>query len=395
MRKFRSHRHLLVSCLLLGGMCVRGPDAADPLPGPEERSAALAGLRATYRGTLQDGPERRIDFAMLQLDRAADARMEAVEAAARLVLSAEIGQSVDRVDVVLRASAAIQARFGSAPTAELRRTWLAPMTSQVGRAACTLLDHPDDPAANEILGTFYFQKVQDEQQAFAYWARGTGRRKQIALLEKDGGPADSAGAADLGDLWYEEGRSSPAALRVVCFVRARASYRRALEGGNGAAAESVTSRLAEIAKVLPEEPKDWNRLSQAQWSLFKGEVRRIPPSKNPVPIGIQVKEGASVRVLPHPSDTWVVFSGGVPSNPTFHGMPPPVSVGSKFQGKPPAFGAMLLWADGKPIRPGEVVTGPASLACSVEMLGVDAENTVKLGGEGIRIKVVAVAGEAK
>lgn len=383
------HMILLAIGILLPLMSV------ERLPDSATRMSVVNTLRDTYKSIIQSTPERRIAFARLQIDNGADLSIPATEAAARLVLAAEIGQSHDRVDIVLQAGDALQIRFDASGVAELRKAWLAAMPSPAGKAASILLGQPDDPVANETLGTYFFQTVQDEAQAFAYWAKGQGRRKMIASQELSGS-SSVASVTNLGDLWFEEGHASIAgAYRLSCYGRARACYNRVSGGIDGESKAYVSSRLAEIAKILPEEPKDWSKISPEQWSSFKGEVVRVPPTKDPYRIGAQIKEGKSFRVVPHPTDTWVIFAGGVSSSPTYRGMPPPNSVGTKFKSKPPEFGAMLVWADGRPVKPGDVVTGPAGLAYSVEMVGVDAENTIKLGGEGIRVKLVPVIDSAK
>lgn len=380
----------LTRTIALATLLTWGLPAADILPDQAARAAGVEALRTTYREALQGTPDRRIAFAGLQLERAADPALPPAETAARLTLAAEIARSVGRIDIIIKAARLVVGRFGDAQTLELRRSWLATMTQASAKAALTLIDHPEDQAANDTLGSYYFLSIQDESEAIACWSRGLGRRQQIATLELNP-PTTPAAIADLADLWYEEGHAaSLAALRLACYAKAQACYRRATEGAGDALAAHITGQLADIARLLPDDPKDWGRLSASQWAALKGDVVRVKPVKDPSPIGITLKEGQHYRLVPHPTDTWVLFAGGVAVKPTYRGVPPPVSVGTKFQTKPPEFGAMRLWADGRRIEPGVVVDGPAAISCSVDMVGVDAENSVHLNGDGIRVKVVLV-----
>ncbi len=117
------------------------------------------------------------------------------------------------------------------------------------KAQKTLADHPDDPAANILLGKYLAFGRQNWERGLSLLAKGDNEtHKALADAEKTV-PASAAQMADLGDQWWEAAVAGHFG-DVQRFMQARAVfwYRRALPELQGLTKKKIERRLAEFGR---------------------------------------------------------------------------------------------------------------------------------------------------
>lgn len=154
---------------------------------------------------------------------------------------------------------------------------------RVKSAEKTLVDQPDDPAANLALGRFLCLTKKDWSRGIPLLAKGSDPALQAVALKELAAPSTFAAQVEVGDGWWDLGeKQKDLATRRKFVNRARHWYELGLAGVTGLAKAKVEKRLDEIEKLNASGPivdllalidpkKDatsgvWDKKDSALWS---------------------------------------------------------------------------------------------------------------------------------
>jgi formylglycine-generating enzyme required for sulfatase activity len=131
---------------------------------------------------------------------------------------------------------------------KLQKQW-----EEVQTAQGTLKDQPDDPAANLVVGLWFWLVKDDWKKGLPYLAKGSDEELK-ALVQRElasatGSPEDRV---TLADAWWDVAASRRGDEKKAFLRRAGQWYEQAMPGLIGLSKTKVESRLAEIAKMSQE-----------------------------------------------------------------------------------------------------------------------------------------------
>lgn len=173
------------------------------------------------------------------------------------------------------------------------------------KAIAALLVDPFDPEANTVAGLFYAFEVGDHRVGWALLAEG-GDRDYCHLAEMElAAPTQADECLQLAQAWDERIRvTRDRGLRAAVMARAVHWYGQALPGLDGLTASQATARHEELALQVPlTQPADWTTLTELDWRRIPGKAMTVDAKKSNDP-GFRLDQGESLRVVPHPEDTW-------------------------------------------------------------------------------------------
>jgi hypothetical protein len=83
-------------------------------------------------------------------------------------------------------------------------------------------------------------------------------------------------------------------------------YSQALPHLSGITKERISQLLNELGDFVAPENFDYDKLTTRQWDLLKTKAIEISADKQAQDIGLVLKVGMIVRVVPHPTDRWTM-----------------------------------------------------------------------------------------
>lgn len=357
-----------------------------PRPDPAEAAEAVAELKKTYVDDYRraTGIPERAALAKRLLDKGRETKDDLLGRWVLLNEALRLGMDGDAYHVVVMAADELGQSFEGVDPHKLKRETFPRMPSTVSKAMIALLDNPEDKDANLAAGTYFLLRGQNLALGLPCLVRGSDAGLARLADQELSGAETAAQQAELGDAWYElaKRQAKNPVEREFAFGRSRTWYQGAMAKGlSGFSLDKARSRCEEVDEQFPPPPSDWSKISAKQWDRLPGQVVNARAAINSQELG-KVGAKQKVRVVPHPTETWAIFSGGVNTPSTWRGAQAPKQIGGGS-----GFGRMLLYADGRPIQPNAVVEGPCKLEVQLETLGKRSSNSVTPSGQ-IRVKLV-------
>lgn len=362
------------------------PGSLSPRPDPAAAAEVQAELKKTYLDEYRraTGIPERAAMARRLLDKGLATKDDVVGRWVLLNEALRLGMEGDAYHVVVLAADELAQSFEGIDAQKLKRETFPRMPSTVSKSMLALLDNPEDKEANLAAGTFFLLRGQSLALGLPCLLRGSDASLARLADQELTGADTAAQKAELGDAWYELGKrqAKNPVEREFCCARSRTWYQEAMAKGlSGFSLDKAKGRCEEIDEQFPPPPSDWARLSARQWDRLDGKVVTARASLNTVELA-KLATGQKLRLVPHPGETWSIFSGGVSTAATWRGAQAPKQIGGG-QG----FGRMLLYADGRPIQPNAVVQGPCRIEVQLDSIGKRSVNSVTPSGQ-IRVKLV-------
>jgi hypothetical protein len=228
----------------------------------------------------------------------------------------------------------------------------------VAGALTTLLAKPEDPAANQVLGDHLLWREHDLDLALPCLASGSDAKLTAVAGQELAKPATPAERLIVADGWYDLSKGRKEHDRDLALDRARWWYRQAVAALSGLGKDRAATRIAEIDRLLPPPPADWNNLDDAAWTTLKGQVIQVQASDS-ARGSITLPAGTQVRIVPQPSATWQVMVNGQATVCSWRGVASP-----RVPGVPRVrnFGAMVITLADQPVQANAIVSGPGRIA---------------------------------
>ena len=375
------------------------------IPDAATQKAALADLKKLwskdYKKNTNLAEKRRL--ARKLADSAAKNKDDSTTYFIMLSESLRLAGDTEEYELILDGCTALGAAFSGYEVAAEQKSVLTKMKGKPAAAAIiTLLDKPEEPGPNAAVGKFYCLELERWDAGVPMLARGEDVDfKKAAELELSN-PANATEQATTGDTWFALAKKAgKTGDKNALFSRSLWWYQKALPTIEGIGKERITKRIEEIDKVLPVDLNNinWDNLSPGQWDKLKGSLVTVEAKKDRNDTGVVLKAGESIRVVPHPTETWTVeasYQGLVTC--TWKGQSERVRANGRttiywdydVRNSELPFGALLVWLDNdndKGRMPG-VITGPGQVYLSTNRsAGIFANGTQK--GQ-IRVKIIPV-----
>ena len=317
----------------------------------------------------------------------------------------ELAVGAKNVLAVMTVCEQLATTFTGATSAEQQRQYL-PRISGVAvvPALMKLFDQPDDVAACAVVGRWYAVDVQAWDRALPLLIKGNDAPLAKAATQELGTHSRSIEQLSIADQWYDLGKRASSATKESFWRHALEWYGKGTTGLSGAAIATALKRISEIEEFLPLGPDaDYNKISPGQWEKLKGVIFSVDSNRGRMQTTIMLSEGHSVRVVPHPTDTWSYSDGRSPAaQTTWKGA-------SIFAGDIGALRCVVGTDDDKP--PG-IISGTGPLILFAQRPQPPAAGAGGGGGRGgrggglaafaamaatmngsIRVKVIPLAGE--
>ncbi|MBA3937288.1 MAG: hypothetical protein H0X38_07490, partial [Planctomycetes bacterium] len=232
-------------------------------------------------------------------------------------------------------------------------------------------------------------------------ATGDAPAQAAALLEY--GPPPGA-PLPVAQAWIDLARKSPAgAERIGMLTHAELLLERALPALNGADAKRAHAALDQILPQIPLDPAriNWTTLTAAEWERIPAPIYPLTARVDRSDSGLVLEPGESVRVVPHPTETWS-FLVEVKDHVvcTWKGVERSVSlelndgntithITHRLGSQGYLYGSVLMWFDVNQKKQVGVINGPGRL-----WFGPSTDRTVEGSTNGtIRLKIVRLDGE--
>ena len=184
-------------------------------------------------------------------------------------------------------------------------------------ALIKLFDQPDDAAACATVGRWYAVELQTWDHALPLLLKGNDVTLAKAATQELAAHSRSIEQLSIADQWYDIGKRASGTTKESFWRHALEWYGKGTTGLSGAAIATATKRISEIEEFLPLGPDaDYTKISAGQWDKLKGMVFSVDSNRGRMQTMIILSEGHSVRVVPHPTDTWLYSDGRSPAAPT-------------------------------------------------------------------------------
>jgi hypothetical protein len=357
-----------------------------PLPDPATHKTALAELKKLWSKDYKKAsaaPDKR-RLARKLAETAATNKNDSVTYFVMLSESLRLAGETEEYELILDGCTALGAAFTGYDIPTEQRAVLAKMKGKPAAAAIiTLLDKPDEPGPNATVGKFFCLDLERWATGLPMLARGDDAEfKKAAELELSN-PASPTEQATTGDAWFALAKkASKTSDKNALFSRSLWWYQKALPTIEGIGKERITKRLEELDKALPfdADNANWDNLTPGQWKKIKGQVINVEAKKDRTETGIILKAGESIRVVPHPTETWTIeasYQGLVTC--TWKGQSERTRANGRtviywdydLRNTDLPYGSMLVWMDNENDkgRPPGVITGPGQVFLSVNRSG--------------------------
>ncbi|HEX3133578.1 MAG TPA: hypothetical protein VHX44_08335, partial [Planctomycetota bacterium] len=175
-------------------------------------------------------------------------------------------------------------------------------TNPSAGALLKLLDDPLDPAANLTVGRYYCLELALWDDGVPMLARGgtsdLSEQAAMELIKPEGWMQQ----VELADRWYNLGKKTHGNAKQQMSVRSYHWYTQAQPNLSGITRERIMQRLEELADLVPLENVDYGKLTAKQWDRLPGKAIELAGTNQRNEIGLVLKPGVKVRVVPHPSE---------------------------------------------------------------------------------------------
>ena len=239
------------------------------------------------------------------------------DTASRYVLwteARELAVGVRNVFAVLSLCEQLASTFSGPTNVEQQRQHLVRISGvAVVPALLKLFDQPDDAAACTIAGRWFAIDVQAWDRALPLLVKSNDAALNKAATQELASNSRSIEQLSIADQWYDLGKRASSTTKESFWRHALEWYSKGTTGLSGAAIATATKRISEIEEFLPLGPDaDYSKISPGQWEKLKGVIFSVDSNRGRMQTNVILSEGHSVRIVPHPTETWSYSDGRSP-----------------------------------------------------------------------------------
>ena len=234
-------------------------------------------------------------------------------------------RKVLNISLMMQAAAFLTKHYSGPNEKDRQLAYLEPVASApLIKQALLLLEQPDNKQANTDLGMNFCFVGKNWTDGLPLLAAGVeGEWKRVAQMEELKA-SNASELLEMADLWYDLSEEREAKdYEIAILQRALKWYQKVLPQLEGLVKSRIEKRIEDIKKRVPFDPSslDFDNLSEAEWELIPGKAKKCSLANNRNKIGLKLKEGEQVRVVPHPTDEWgVSIMGGMNQTSTYKGV---------------------------------------------------------------------------
>ena len=358
-----------------------------PLPDEGARKASLASVRASFKDDYAKGKDRAALAAKL-FDTALHTEDDPSGRWALLTEAGAIAAGTESWHVVVMAGDLLAARYAGVDAKTVKTEWCAKSNARGAESVRTLLKDPNDPPANTQIGLLFVLRGRDLERGLPLLARGGDQVLATLAKQELAAPAGPSQQVELADAWFDLGKKQTGKPeKEFALGKARGWYERAA-GQPGLAQKRAKDRMVEVDNLVPPPPSDWDNLTAKQWEALPGKVVSVANATAQKETGLVLAEGQKVRLCPHPTEQWNVFTGGVLMSYSWRGGNAPANVGSWYRDEG-NFGALQLFVNGQSVLPNQITTLVGRVSAQMEANWVGHNNSISARG-ALRVKAVPV-----
>ena len=352
-----------------------------PIPSSRELRGAEKQLKSIYAKELTYRDATRMaNFARKLVTQAAKEKKDIPLRYALLEMAQEVGTKADACDVVWDVCARIDADFEVKDSAASIKSLCENASGQRGEGDHYLIDDPFDAKANLEAGLWFcFNAERWEEGLRLIIMSGDTEWGSVAEMEA-ANPQKASEGYELGREWDKlSARQKDKEKAYGAAKRAYHWYKKTETKLSGIEKETASKRIEMIEPDYPFAESKLKKLTAKDWERIPGKIIEVNANKiNDA--GISLSEGVSIRLVPHPTETWVHNYYGEKFVYKARG-------GPKYTYEPMRRGAMYMQADDGPMLKPGVITGPFKKL----RLGKYAGSYSGRSGSGsIRVKVMLV-----
>ena len=278
------------------------------MPEPSALRTAVTELRKTHKAEFaKKRPTQRTKVAQRLANEAKDTKLSPEQRLARLREAVGIASALNDYALLLLLSEQEAMTFAGDSVRTRQRAVIAtergaPEASAIGK----LLMDPADAPANLAAGRFFCFELGKWEEGIPMLARGGDQELTtiagMEMVKPDGWMQQ----VELGDRWHAAGKKSHGERKRAMLARSFHWYSQALPHLSGITKERISQLLNELGDFVAPENFDYGKLTTRQWELLKTKAIEISADKQAQDIGLVLKVGMIVRVVPHPTDRWTM-----------------------------------------------------------------------------------------
>jgi formylglycine-generating enzyme required for sulfatase activity len=224
-----------------------------PVPSPEQLRSALMELRKIYKDDYARNkqPNQKRLLTAKMLDLGSSTKDDPVFRFALLTEVVDLASATSDWYAVITAIDLMSEHYtGIDPLARKKEVVGRFHANPTVAAVLKLLDHPEDPDANTLIGRSLCLEWGNWESGCQLLARGNDADFKVAAEMEVARPSVLSEQLELGDQWYALGRKSRPGVKEVVLARANVWYRHVQPLLGGITRERIAQRSDEIAAVV-------------------------------------------------------------------------------------------------------------------------------------------------
>ena len=279
-----------------------------PAPDRRELSSASREMKKLYKEQLKMDDDRTLAKYLFKQARSSKGDPALCYVLATEAIEHASDRKVSDVRLVHKIVGFLAKHFADIDVAELKKEAFDDMHRQIGAAAATMLDNPEDPEANTWVGMATAFVSDDLKAALPMLARSD--REAIVKVAKmeAANPKKADEQLQLAQAWLEIADESDWRDMEISIKRRGLSWLERCVGSiGGANKRRVEEQIAELHEEVPLRPEDvdLSKLNDRQFARLAGMPATIPALKGPHPV-VTLAAGQRVQIVPDPSGEWQI-----------------------------------------------------------------------------------------
>ncbi len=229
------------------------------------------------------------------------------------------------ISLMMRAADFIATTYAGPDTKTLQIQYLNLVSSApLVKAAILLLDQADDEESNTLVGRSFCFTDDNFADGLVLLSAGVeGDWKRVAQMEELK-PSNTNEMLELADLWFALAEDKDAKdYKVEIYGRSLDWYVKVIDDLGGLVKTRTAKRIEQLKSIVPIDLSklDYNNLTVNQWELIPGKSLECKLANTRNQTKVKLREGESIRVVPHPKEEWgVSIAGGINYSATWEGM---------------------------------------------------------------------------
>ncbi len=280
-----------------------------PPPSAEALKGALDSIHELYKSQYTQTKNRTALIPTL-IKQANDTDIDALSRYALLHEARELSVGAKDIVKIIQLCEQISEFYVDIDVIADKKIYLRKLTGQtVIPSLLTLLDSPNDPNANAIVGRWYAITVEEWSIALPHLANSSDASLSVIAKAELAPKTLASEYLAVADQWYELGKRT-ATLKEPLWRHALTIYETLRPQLSSLQAALTDKRIAEIVSYLPLGPDiNYEKLSATQWEKLKGTMIIIDAARGHIDTGIVLRDGQQMRIVPHPTETWRITNG--------------------------------------------------------------------------------------